>query len=201
MTDEEVPDVRVPSPLERLRAWLGPPRSYVLTRWLVLRLLGLVYAFAFIGLLRQGPALWGEHGLTPTTVYLDALARDGKGFWDIPSVLWWGASDGAMAAWAYAGLALSIALCAGYANSITLVILWIIYGSFVRTGQLWFSFGWEIQILETTLIAAVLAHPWDPRPLAAPPPSPVSLALMRWLALRIMLGAGLIKLRGDSTLR
>ena len=30
---EEVPDV---TPLARLRAWLGPPRSYVLTRWLIL---------------------------------------------------------------------------------------------------------------------------------------------------------------------
>ena len=46
----------------------------------------------------------------------------------------------------------------------------VIYGSFERVGQLWFAFGWEIQILETTLIAGVLAHPWDPRPLAARPP-------------------------------
>jgi hypothetical protein len=205
VTDDDVTDVRAPSPLDRVSGWLrariGPPRRYSLTRWLILRLLGLVYVFAFIGLLRQGPALWGSHGLTPTAPYLDALARSGttgQGFWDIPSVLWWNASDGAMAAWAYVGLALSLALLAGYANSVTLVILWFIYGSFVRTGQLWFSFGWEIQILETTLLAAILAHPWDPRPLRAPAPSPVSIALMRWLVFRIMFGAGMIKLRGDA---
>ena len=195
---DEVPDVRAPTPLDRLRGWLGPPRRYTLTRWLILRLLGLVYVFAFIGLVRQGPALWGSHGLTPTAPYLDALAQSGQGFWDVPSVLWWNASDGAMSAWAYAGLALSLALLAGYANSISLVLLWIIYGSFVRTGQLWFAFGWEIQILETTLLAAALAHPWDPRPLRAPPPSPVAIALLRWLVFRIMFGAGLIKLRGDA---
>ena len=89
----------------------------------------------------------------------------------------------------------------GYANLPILLALWAIYGSFVRVGQLWFSFGWEIQILETTLLAALLAHPWDPRPLRAPSPPGASLVLMRWLVFRIMLGAGLIKLRGDPCWR
>jgi len=47
------------------------------------------------------------------------------------------------------------------------------------------------------VIAACLVHPWDPRPLRAPPPPATAIALMRWLAFRVMLGAGLIKLRGD----
>jgi hypothetical protein len=62
---DPVPDLRVPGPLERVMTWLGPPAGYQLTRWLILRLLGLVYVFAFIGLIAQGPALFGEHGLTP----------------------------------------------------------------------------------------------------------------------------------------
>jgi hypothetical protein len=66
---------------------------------------------------------------------------------------------------------------------------------------LWFSFGWEIQILETTLIAAAMAHPWDPRPLAARPPTTTAIVLMRWLIFRIMIGAGLIKLHGDACWR
>ena len=37
---------------------------------------------------------------------------------------------------------------------IKLLALWFIYGSYERVGQTWFSFGWEIQILETGLIAA-----------------------------------------------
>ncbi|HEY4057473.1 MAG TPA: lipase maturation factor family protein [Kofleriaceae bacterium] len=193
---EEVPDVRAPTPLDRLTTWLGPPRPYQLTRWLLLRLLGVVYVFAFIGLIKQGPALLGSDGLTPVHSYLHQLHASGQGFWDIPSVLWWGSSDGALAAWSWVGLVLSIALVLGYANSISLVLLWVIYGSFVRVGQIWFAFGWEIQILETTLLAAVLAHPWDPRPLAAPPPSPIAIVLLRWMVFRIYLGAGLIKLRG-----
>ena len=80
----------------------------------------------------------------------------------------WGARTRALAAWAWVGLALSLARLLGYANLPSLLVLWFIYGSYERVGQLWFGFGWEIQILETTLLAAFLAHPWDPRPLAAP---------------------------------
>ena len=199
--DSEVPDLRQRSPLDRFAAWVGPPRGYQLTRWLVLRLLGFIYVFAFIGLIVQAPPLLGEHGLTPVGPYLDRLREGGQGFWDAPSLLWLGTSDGVMAMWAWIGLALSLAVLIGYANLPILFALWAIYGSFVRVGQLWFSFGWEIQILETTLLAALLAHPWDPRPLRAPSPPTASLVLMRWLVFRIMLGAGLIKLRGEPCWR
>ncbi len=191
-------DVRAPSPLARLRAWLGPPESYQLTRWLILRLLGVVYVFAFLGLIFQGPGLLGSDGLTPVASYVARLHEGGQSFVDVPSVFMWGASDGALQGWAIVGLVLSLALLAGYANLPSLLALWLIYGSFERVGQLWFSFGWEIQILETTLLAAFLAHPWDPRPLAARQPPVISIVLVRWLAFRIMLGAGLIKLRGDA---
>src|SRR5687768_8392875 len=148
---DPVPDLRVPGPLARITAWLGPPAGYQLTRWLILRLLGLVYVFAFIGLIAQGPALFGEHGLTPVGTYLEQLADAGMTGWDVPSILWWDSSDRAMAIWAWISLALSLAFLIGYANLPSLLVLWIIYGSFTRVGQLWFSFGWEIQLLETTL--------------------------------------------------
>jgi hypothetical protein len=194
---DEVADVRAPTPLARLRSWFGPARSYVLTRWLILRLLGVVYLFAFLGLLRQGLPLLGEHGLTPAATYVAQLEVGGTTFWDVPSVFLFGASDTALWVWALVGLGLAAALVVGYANLPSLALLWLIYGSYVRIGQLWFSFGWEIQILETTVVAACLVHPWDPRPLRAPAPPPLAIVLMRWLAFRIMLGAGLIKLRGD----
>jgi lipase maturation factor len=191
-------DIRARTPLDWLAGLVGPPRNYVLVRWLILRLLGVVYLFAFLGVLFQGPALLGEHGLTPLDRYFDQLRTADQTFWDVPSVLWLDHSDGALTAWAIVGIALSVVLLAGYANLPLLAVLWIIYGSIARVGQLWFSFGWEIQLLETTTIAAVLACPWDPRPLRARPPPLVAIVLMRWLVFRIMIGAGLIKLRGDD---
>jgi Lipase maturation factor len=194
---DDVEDVRAPTPCARLRVWLGPPRSYVVTRWLILRLLGVVYLFAFLGILFQGLPLLGEHGLTPAAVWVERLARAGQTFWDVPSIFLLDASDAALRAWAIVGVVLAAALALGYANLPSLAVLWLIYGSYERVGQLWFGFGWEIQILETTVLAACLVHPWDPRPLRAGPPPLLAIVLMRWLTFRIMLGAGLIKLRGD----
>src|SRR5262245_14990068 len=163
-------DVRAKSPLDRLTAWLGPPRGYALTRWLILRLLAFVYLFAFIGILVQGLPLLGSHGLTPAQQYVDWLHRNHETFWDTPSLFMLDASDTAIIAWAIVGLVISAAVLAGYANLPMLLALWFIYGSYERVGQLWWAFGWEIQLLETTLLAAFLVHPYDPRPLRAPSP-------------------------------
>jgi len=167
----------MPGPLARVEAWLGPPRDYRLTRWLIVRLLGVVYVFAFLGIVQQGLPLLGEHGLTPVTPYLERWREAGEGFWQVPSVLFGGSSDGAIVAWAWIGLVLSACVVIGYANLPMLLALWFIYGSFVRVGQLWFAFGWEIQILETTVVAALLVHPWDPRPLRAPAPPTAAIVL------------------------
>lgn len=192
---------RIPRGIDKLAAWVGPPRSYRLTRSAILRLLGLVYLFAFLGLTRQILPLCGSHGLTPIATHLDAMREADLGFWDAPSLFWWGASDGALIALAYVGVALSLVALAGYANAPVMLALWVIYGSYARVGQLWFGFGWEIQLLETGFLAIFLAPVLDPRPLAARAPPLITIVLFRWLAFRIMLGAGLIKLRGDACWR
>src|ERR1051325_1599566 len=198
---DDVEDVRAAMPfagvLERLRRRFGTPRNYVLVLWMILRLLGVVYLFAFLGLLWQGLPLLGAHGLTRAAAYVDRLRDAGQTFWDVPSLFLIDPSDAALRGWAIAGLVLSIALVAGYANLPSLAALWLIYGSYERIGQTWWAFGWEIQLLETTVLAACLVHPWDPRPLRAPAPPLTAIVLTRWLVFRIMLGAGLIKLRGD----
>ena len=66
-------DVRVPTPWESLVRWLGPPRGYQLTRTVIFRLLGLVYVFAFLGIIQQGLPLLGSHGLTPIAAYVVGL--------------------------------------------------------------------------------------------------------------------------------
>ncbi|MEO6773512.1 MAG: lipase maturation factor family protein, partial [Kofleriaceae bacterium] len=169
--------------------------------WLILRLLGLVYVFAFLGILLQGLPLLGSHGLTPAAVFVDHVHQQGGTFWTLPSIFMVDCSDTSLQLWGWIGFAISLAVLAGYANLPMLLVLWAIYGSFERVGQIWWAFGWEMQLLETTLMCAVLVHPWDPRPLAARSPPTTAIVLLRWLAFRIMLGAGLIKLRGDPCWR
>ena len=61
--------------------------------------------------------------------------------------------------------------------------------------------GWEVQLLETGFLAIFLCPLLDGRPFARRAPPLVVLWLFRWLIFRIMLGAGLIKIRGDSCWR
>ena len=89
----------------------------------------------------------------------------------------------------------------GFANSILMALLWIDYMSFVHIGQDWYGYGWEIQLLETGFLAIFLCPLLDGRPFPKRPPPTLVLWLFRWLAFRIFLGAGLIKIRGDSCWR
>jgi hypothetical protein len=189
----------------RLRAWLGEPRSYWLTRFLILRLLGLVYFVAFLSLARQVLPLIGENGLLPARLFLGRVeAHFGSrldGFLQFPSLFWFDVSDPFLAVLAWAGAALSLVVLLGYANSLLMALLWALYMSFVHIGQDWYGYGWEIQLLETGFLAIFLCPLLDGRPFPRRPPPAAVIWLFRWLAFRIMLGAGLIKLRGDPCWR
>ncbi len=179
--------------------------SYWLTRFVILRLLGLVYFVAFLCLTRQALPLIGEQGLLPAGLFLQRLeayfgSRWGA-FLQVPSLFWIDVSDRVLFAGACAGVVLSLLVLLGFANAILLAVLWALYLSFVHVGQDWYGYGWEIQLLETGLLAIFLCPLLDPRPFPRrPPPEPVFF-LFRWMTFRIMLGAGLIKLRGDPCWR
>jgi hypothetical protein len=102
---------------------------------------------------------------------------------------------------AWCGAFLSLLVLLGVTNAVVMALLWALYMSFVHVGQDWYGYGWEIQLLETGFLAIFLAPVSSIRPFPARRPPPVVIGLMRWLIFRIMLGAGLIKLRGDSCWR
>jgi len=178
---------------------------YWLTRFVLLRLLGFVYGVAFLCLAKQLLPLLGQDGLTPVTLFLHRLeAHFGSrraAFLEFPSLFWLDASDGFMLTMAWLGAALSLVVLAGFANALLLATLWALYLSFVHIGQDWYGYGWEIQLLETGFLAVFLCPLLDPRPFPRRPPPAAVLWLYRWLIFRVMLGAGLIKLRGDSCWR
>jgi len=179
--------------------------TYWLTRFAILRLLGLVYAVAFLVAANQVLPLIGSDGLLPVGAYLghvrDALGSTGAGFARLPSVFWLGHSDGALLAAAWTGFALSCAVAAGFANAPVLAVLWALYLSFVHVGQDWYGYGWEFQLLETGFLAIFLCPLLDPRPFPGREPPVAVIWLFRWLIFRVMLGAGLIKIRGDPCWR
>ncbi len=179
--------------------------SYWITRFLILRLLGAIYAFAFLAAIHQIIPLIGEHGLLPVDDFLKnvsgALGSNNAGFARLPSVFWFVHSDTTLLTTAWIGLILSLVVLAGYANALLMIILWFLYMSFVHVGQDWYGYGWEIQLLETGFLAIFLCPLINMRPFPKrAPPMPV-IILFRWLIFRIMFGAGMIKMRGDTSWR
>jgi hypothetical protein len=183
----------------------GPDRSYVLTRFLILRLLGLIYLMAFLTWVNQGPALVGQGGLLPAPLYLDrvalAMGSRGAGFLAEPSLFWLADSDAVIFGAGYLGIALSLLVLAGYANALVLLALWVLHLSVCAVGQTFYGFGWEMQLGETGFLCVFLCPLLDGRPFPGRPPPVIVIWLLRWLIVRIMLGAGLIKLRGDPCWR
>ena len=180
-------------------------RNYWLTRFIILRWLGFIYAVAFLCAAKQIVPLVGEHGLLPLGLYFDAVehyARSrGAAFAELPSLFWFGHSDAALVMWAWIGFALGVVVMCGFANALIMSALWALYMSFIHIGQEWYGYGWETQLLETGFLAIFLSPLLDVRPLPRHRPPVIVIWLYRWLGFRIMLGAGLIKIRGDACWR
>jgi hypothetical protein len=175
--------------------WFAAP-EYWFARVVLERGLGLVYLVAFTNALNQFPALLGERGLMPVPRYL-AHTR----FWDAPSLFHLGYTDRRLRIVGWAGVILAAGTVLGlpaagplWLSVLVWALLWVLYLSIVNVGQRFYSFGWESLLLEAGFLASLLGNA------RTPPPLPI-LLLFRWLALRVELGAGLIKLRGDRCWR
>jgi hypothetical protein len=182
-------------------SWLTRRRStYELTRFAILRGLGLIYLVAFLIAAFQLEPLIGSDGLLPAQLYLDELARSGStldAFFAAPTIFWIDASNATLLVFAWIGVALASVQLIGFGNAPLSFALWALYLSFRSIGQVFWGYGWEILLLEAGFLACFLAPPIDPRPFAPSPSSAPVIWLYRWLVFRLMFGAGLIKLRGD----
>jgi hypothetical protein len=168
--------------------------TYHATRFVLLRLLGLVYFVAFLSANDQIVPLVGDRGLLPADAFVERTS-----FVQYPSIFRLvGTSDGALHVVCIAGTLVAFAVLAGVTNAIAQLVLWALYMSVVHIGQTFYGFGWEIQLLETGFLAVFLCPVRTVRPFPASPPPIAVVWLFRWLIVRIMLGAGLIKLRGDA---
>ena len=183
------------------------PPSYLLTRWLFLRLLGLVYVIAFLSLWGQLAGLIGAHGILPVGNFLQG-ARSNYGadaYHLFPTLAWINSSDAALKFLCGAGALSGLLAILGIATGPALALAWIFYLSLVTVGQDFLSFQWDILLLETGFLAVFLA-PWR---LLEPPwrsvnsrVSPTVLWLGRWLLFRLMFLSGAVKLlSGDAAWR
>ncbi len=169
---------------------------YELTRFILQRSIAFIYFFAFLIVVNQFLGLAGSKGLLPVSLFVKRVS-----FMDSPSLFYYFNSDFALQAFAWLGLGLSFFALTGmsdsFSNWVSIPIwfcLWVLYLSYVNVGQTFYGFGWEILLPEVGFLAIFLGARNTPAP-------EIVIWLLRWLAFRIMFGAGMIKIRGDDCWR
>ena len=183
------------------------PSSYVLSRWVFLRLLGLVYVIAFLSLRGQVVGLIGAHGILPVGDFLQAVQHNfgSEGYRLFPTLAWISSSDSALKVLCSVGALFGLLVILGVVTGPALALAWLCYLSLVTVGQDFLSFQWDILLLEAGFLAIFLA---PLRPFEPPWRSGTSFVsttviwLERWLLFRLIFLSGAVKLlSGDPTWR
>ncbi len=182
------------NPSRWLPLLLEADARYRLTSWLFLRLLALIYLAAFFSTALEIEGLVGERGILPAGPYLDALSgRFGEISWlRFPTLFWIDHSDAALLWTSYLGCVFAVLLFFGWRPLLSLIVLFLLYLSLVRVGQLFFNFQWEYLLLEAGFLSIFLASGIGPNRLVV--------FLLHWLLFRLRFLSGLSKLlTGDPS--
>jgi len=177
--------------------------SYVLSSWLFLRVLGLIYLAAFVSLATQIKGLVGSRGILPAHLFLKSKQNWGPTRWlQIPTLGWWNAGDGFLQFLCWGGATLALLLMVGIAPIPVLIALWVFYLSLFSLCRIFLGYQWDVLLLETGFLAVFVA-PSDLLPeFPTMAPSKIILWLFWWLVFRLMFSSGFVKLRsGDQTWR
>jgi hypothetical protein len=162
-----------------------------------------LYLVAFISTLNQFRPLLGERGLLPAPELLEwARSRKRAARMLRPTAFrYLKYTDRRLVALCVAGIVISALLVAGipqlappWVPMIAFLLLWLGYMSITSIGQTFYSFGWEMLLLETGFLAAFLGSNDQP-------PPTVVIVLFWWLVFRLEFGAGMIKIRGGAEWR
>jgi predicted DCC family thiol-disulfide oxidoreductase YuxK len=178
--------------------------TFGVSTWLFLRLLGAGHLIALVSFWSQLNGLVGPQGILPAQAYFDALQGPlgAARFWHVPTLCWLFGAGWFLHVLCAAGVAVAVALIAGWAPALCLTLLWVTYLSLCAAGQMFMNYQWDALLLETTLLAVFLA-PWSLATwrVRADPPR-LARWLLWWLLLRLMLLSGAAKLlSGDETWR
>lgn len=200
--------IPIPSGRSFLRRQARP--SFGTSTWIFVRLLGLVYLFAFGSLALQIQGLVGHDGILPAGQFISAIAQwqDAEGlgpsrFWRWPTIFWLSTSDQFLEGVSLAGALMAALVAFGVAPTLFLPFLWAAYLSLAVVCGDFLSYQWDALMLESGLLAIPLAPlaRWHRASDAIDPP-PIARWLIWWLLFRFTFGSGVVKLTsGDPTWR
>ena len=166
--------------------------DYRLASGLFLRAIALVYFAAFFSTALEITGLVGETGILPADRYLAAAkAHYGDFFWlRLPTLFWLNAGDLSLLLASYAGCVVAVLLLFGWRPLLCTLLLFVLYLSLFRVGQLFFNFQWDYLLLEAGLLSVFLTQG----------PSRLLIFLFHWLLFRLRFESGISKLlSGDPS--
>jgi hypothetical protein len=158
-----------------------------------------VYVVAFASLGVQIAGLVGDAGILPADAFLGRVAQHfGAGAAArLPTLCWLlGADTRTLQLLCIAGIACGTALIVGLLPGPAALLAWALYLSLVGVGQVFLGFQWDALLLETGLLALLVA-PWRWRPRRYDP-SIVALLPLWCLVFKLHLLSGWVKLAGGD---
>lgn len=179
------------------------PSTYVVSSWIFLRAVALIYLIAFLSLEVQVKGLIGSHGILPAKDFLVyAYQRIGtQAYTVVPTIFWLQSTDVFLQLVCWSGIVFSVFLLIGFAQPLMLFLLWMLYLSLSAVCRDFLSFQWDVLLLETGFLAIFMS----PLPILSArfsQPTGLILFLQRWLLFRLMFSSGIAKLlSGDPTWR
>jgi hypothetical protein len=170
---------------DRWQRLLREPPHYELTGFLFLRLLGLIYLFAFVSFAVQAAGLIGSHGILPLHEMVDGIRQHTgvERFYLMPMLFWWDASDATIQCACWAGAVLALLVMFNRLPRVSLALLFVLYLSLLYAGQDFMSYQWDTYLLETGFLAFLMSYSTRP-----------GVWLLRWLLFRFMFMSGVVKL-------
>jgi hypothetical protein len=164
--------------------------------------IAILYVIAFLSSWNQFPALLGEKGLLPAPQLLSFVKSRRVGRMLNPTLFRFVRyTDGRLRVLCAVGIAVGAALALGipqlgpaWVPMLCFLVIYLGYMSIVSIGQTFYSFGWEMLLLEAGFLAAFLGCRDQ-----APPT--LVIVLFWWLVFRLEFGAGMIKIRGGAEWR
>lgn len=178
--------------------------SFATAAWVFLRMLGAVYAVAFLSLWVQVSGLIGPAGVAPAGEFLEAVSKQVgvERYWFLPTFSWIFGTGWFLHVLCLAGLAGGVLAATGRWQRIAFVVAWVCWLSLVSVGQEFLRFQWDSLLLEAGVVAIFLAGPGARAGWSAPAPSRLGMLLGKWLLFRLMFLSGVVKLTsGDPAWR
>ncbi len=190
--------------------WLFDPQhgasNRLLSRWLFLRALGLIYFSAFFSLVFQIKGLIGPNGILAADNFLHVIAQElgpWERVWYAPTLLWCSGGNTMLLVLCWVGMIASILLFLNLWPRGTLAICFVCFLAFVAAAQDFSGYQSDGMLLEAGFIALFFAPPgFRPRLAHKHPASRASLFLLQWEWFRIYFESGMAKIMsGDPQWR